>query len=702
MSSNWWKLRSVVHQPLRSVWSPLVIVLVAMALTAAGTAQQRPETSQAGTAQPPDASQPATDPPPDEQSQPPVFRSEISFVRVDVVVTDDDDNPVLDLTPEDFEVYEDDVLQQIETFELIEITGEPDLDLPPPSSIRNQYDVQREAARPDSRMFAFFLDEYHVYDINAKRMLAPLVEFVETQLAPTDLVAVMYPLTPVSDVQFTRNHAQVVRALQSFRGRKYDYDPVNMFEMQYAAYPTTTIEKIRNDVSLSALRGLAIHLGGLREGRKSIIVLSEGYSNYVPPPMRAGPGGQRAFQRYEPSAADSPAEQKARDLATMWMLTDLLYLADIAKKNNTSLDMVDPRGLGVYEYDLSQPNISPVANSSIMRDLQNTLYILAEQTDGRAIINRNDVLPGLAQILRDQSAYYLLGYTSSEAPTDGEFHEIEVKVAREDVDIRARSGYYALTAEIAARVLAPRRKPDPPKAVDRALATLAEPTRGRLVRTWVGTRRGDNGKTKVTFVWEPVGTNQSQRGESASQVTLMAMSDDAAYFRGQVPARGADSPRAEFEADPGALELNVAIEDEYGDVIDRAVNEVTIPDFTGTDVALSTPTVLRARNELEKRQLDADPDALPTASRYFRRTDQLLVRVEAYAPGETRPVVTAQLLSREGTSMLELPVEQPAPGGPFELELQLASFPRGDYLIEISAAAGDDVATTLIAFRIQG
>ena len=148
----------------------------------------------------------------------------------------------------------------------------------------------------------------------------------------------------------------------------------------------------------------------------------------------------------------------------------------------------------------------------------------------------------------------------------------------------------------------------------------------------------------------PVGTNQSQRGESASQVTLMAMSDDAAYFRGQVPARRNESPRAEFEADPGAIELNVAIEDEYGDVIDRAVNEVTIPDFTGTDVALSTPAVLRARNVLEMRQLVADPDALPTASRYFRRTDQLLVRVEVYTPGDVPPVVTAQLLSREGRS----------------------------------------------------
>ena len=132
-------------------------------------------------------------------------------------------------------------------------------------------------------------------DANAIRIRDTLVEFVETQLAPMDLVAVMHPLTPIYGVQLTRNHAQIVRALRAFKGRKYDYDPINRYEQQYAYYPTTTVEKIRNDVSMSALRALAIHLGGLREGRKSIIVLSEGYSNYVPPQLRnsraAGGGG---------------------------------------------------------------------------------------------------------------------------------------------------------------------------------------------------------------------------------------------------------------------------------------------------------------------------------------------------------------------------------------------------------------------------
>ncbi len=39
-------------------------------------------------------------------------------------------------------------------------------------------------------------------------------------------------------------------------------------------------------MSLSALKGLIIKLGGLREGRKALILVSEGYTNYLPPQMR--------------------------------------------------------------------------------------------------------------------------------------------------------------------------------------------------------------------------------------------------------------------------------------------------------------------------------------------------------------------------------------------------------------------------------
>ena len=73
--------------------------------------------------------------------------------------------------------------------------------------------------------------------------------------------------------------------------------------------------------------------------------------------------------------------------------------------------------------------------------------MLADETDGRAIVNRNDLAKGMQQIVRDSSAYYLLGYNSTQAPQDGKFHEIKVRVKRPGVQVRARKGYWALTAD---------------------------------------------------------------------------------------------------------------------------------------------------------------------------------------------------------------------------------------------------------------
>src|SRR5437899_5311381 len=96
-----------------------------------------------------------------------------------------------------------------------------------------------------------------------------------------------------------------------------------------------------------------------------------------------------------------------------------------------------------------------------------TLRELAEQTDGRAIVNRNDLMAGMKQITKDSSAYYLIGYNSSQAPSDGKFHEIKVRVKRPGVQVRARKGYWALTAEETTRALAPP-KLAAPKQIGRA------------------------------------------------------------------------------------------------------------------------------------------------------------------------------------------------------------------------------------------
>ncbi|HXW91300.1 MAG TPA: VWA domain-containing protein [Terriglobales bacterium] len=81
------------------------------------------------------------------------------------------------------------------------------------------------------------------------------------------------------------------------------------------------------------------------------------------------------------------------------------------------------------------PPIPPSAS-----DNQQVLYALANGTGGFVILNTNDLLGGMEKIAKEQSEYYLLGYTPTNTP-EGSCHVLRVKVDRGDTDVRSRSGY---------------------------------------------------------------------------------------------------------------------------------------------------------------------------------------------------------------------------------------------------------------------
>ena len=107
-----------------------------------------------------------------------------------------------------------------------------------------------------------------------------------------------------------------------------------------------------------------------------------------------------------------------------------------AVKNNVAIYTLDPRGLALSEFDMGE-NVSQADDMRIKRESEDLLHVIADATDGRAIVNRNDPVAALRQMVRDSSAYYLLSYTSSLAPRDGKFHEIQVRVKRRDLEVRA-------------------------------------------------------------------------------------------------------------------------------------------------------------------------------------------------------------------------------------------------------------------------
>src|SRR5688572_9313729 len=263
----------------------LLIGLLLLLASAPGAAQQAPAPPPQ-----PSAQAPAPGAEPTAASAGPVqptFRGSIELVRVDAFVTGKGGKPVTDLTIDDFEILEDGKPQKIEQFKTINVDGTLAFTLPA-GQARSLSDDEVRQVEDDTRLFVFFLDDYHTRDRNAIAVREPLIKFIQADLRPTDLIAVMYPLTPAGDLAFTRNHAAVITAIQRFEGRKYDYRPRNTYEANYMRESTPVVERIRNQVVQGALEGLAIKLGSLRDSRKTVIFVSEGFTVVLPPEMRRG------------------------------------------------------------------------------------------------------------------------------------------------------------------------------------------------------------------------------------------------------------------------------------------------------------------------------------------------------------------------------------------------------------------------------
>ena len=702
--------------------TPIALILaLAIGLFEVGTGRPR-AAEQSGGAQGTDTqqantAQEAPAPPEGGAAQQPTFRTDINFVRVDVIVSDSDGEPVTDLTAADFEVFEDGEPQTIEQFRLIRVDGNPPPGAPPPRELRNRIDEEVELSRDDVRLFVFFFDDYHVRLGNSLSVKEPLIRFVQTQLRPNDVVGMMYPLTPVDGISFTRNHASIISAIERFEGRKFDYRPRNLAEERYARAPSEVVERIRNQVVMGALRGLATRLGGLREGRKAIIYVSEGLTAMLPPQLRnfdASLGRLGTPRGIGPlTGENNPREETAAFFAESDLYAQMQEVFTAANRNNAAIYSLDPRGLAVFEFGIDEA-VGPNQDQRSLQMTQNTLRALAEETDGRAIVNRNDLAPGLAQIVRDSSFYYLLGYTSTQAPTDGEFHEITVRLNRRGVDVRARKGYWAWTeADI---VRATTVVPDTPKPILQALASIATSVQaGKYVQTWLGTSRGESGKTRVTLLWEPIPRPAGARGNQPEpgRVSLVAanMSGDL-VFRGRspdaalastAPAAAPAAPPASgtqrlvFEAAPGELEVRMTVEAASGGgVLDQEIRTITVPDLTSPDAAVSTPRVYRGRTAMDFRRIAADANAAPTVAREFSRTERLLIRFDVY--GNATP--TAVLLNRAGDKMADLPVSPAAAGGTHQIDLGLGAMATGAYLVEITATGATGETKELIPLRV--
>lgn len=595
----------------------------------------------------------------------PTFRTGVNLVRVDVIVSDDDGNPVTDLTKEDFEIVEDGRAQTIDFFRHIRI-DQPAADAPRTRQVLNRDTEEREAARDDVRVFGILLADYQVCGQRSRAVREAMTTFIR-RLGPNDLVAVMEPLMSVKDLIFTYDHEAVLQTIGRFEGRRGDYTPRNAIESQHTLHLGGP-ERIRTAIVGDALRALSVRLGSMREGRKTLIFVGEGF-----PPS--------------------------------W-LTDAQQIRDVAQdanRHNTSIYAIDPRGLSSSGDSTAtiRPGCGTLPTGTRLRMTQDTLRELSEETGGRAIVDRNSFDKGVDQILRDSSYHYLLGYSPSAAQADGKFHQIRVRVRRPDVNVRARKGYWASTADDVSRATTP--APVTPQPVVDALAAIAAPNQdGRMVRTWVGSSRGGGGTGLVTVVAEPIAGAARVDGGRFLSITASRPRGGETLFESQPVELQSGMPplRLSFEADPGALEVRILLADSEGQTIDRETRTLEMPDYSGGMAAIGTPRFYRPRTVREFQTLAADPNAMPLTTRDFARTDRLLVRVDALAAGGGLAAPTAAVLSRSGRKMFDLQVAQSAAAGAtHQIDMAINSLPAGEYVLEIAAAP--DGPRQWAAFRVR-
>jgi VWFA-related protein len=594
-----------------------------------------------------------------EPQQPSPFRSGTNVIRVDATVIDRSGNPVTSLAADDFEVREDGVIRPITSFTFLANSGEPSDDRSLP--IRSPEHAAAEAARDDVRVFLVFWDEYHIGQFeNAIAGRAALSRAMVSAFGPTDLVAIMDPLTPSSAIEFTRDRRALADRVHSLQGRRGVYLPprsaAEEAQLEAVNWRVEAVEGFRHQVTVTAIKAAAAHLGTLREGRKTLILVTEGFG-VAPRGTDFGPGG-RDIAPLTPSAIGQYADHQSTALDIVRMAND----------TNTAIHVIDPRGLQVA--GASPAMLDTVASGS-----------------GGELHRSNDFAESVQRIVGQASATYLLGY-AREMIHDGRFHEIKVRVKRGGYDVRARAGYWAprpgdvekAQAAAAAAVL--------PSSIASAFAALNPPNSSRVIETWIGVKPSAAGRSQVTVAWTPLRDLPAGVVPVAVSVTLKS---GETVVEGSVKSGGTS-----FDVPDGPVQMSIRVLDRAGEIVDRATRNFGM--HTGSDPFWLSAVVHRAATPAEVRALSA-VDAPIYAGREFARTDRLLIRVRAYGSTSEAATISGRLIDRRGATLLPLAVGG-SPGA-WQVDLPLASIAPGDFALVFEAASGPQKAETVVPLRVR-
>jgi len=356
-----------------------------------------------------------------------------------------------------------------------------------------------------------------------------------------------------------------------------------------------------------------------------------------------------------------------------------------------------------------------------MAATQDTLTTMAEDTGGRAFFDANTFGQVFDKVVNDTSAYYVLGYSSTNVARDGRFRRIKVRLKRSDLKLEYRSGYYA------PRDFAHSTKDDREQQLqDQLLSDLSATDLGAYVST-AFFRVADTRYYVPLSLVVPGYQIPITRATDKSKATLDVLGivrDEQKRPVGRIrdtvrlaPETADDLKRKTvqyetgFEMPPGKYHVKMVVRENQDGTIGSYETDFVVPDVRRDAIKLSSVVVGTQLQPVSRRNdrnplIKDDRELVPNVTHVVSPGQHLYFYYEVYEPSQPVKVLTSIAFFRGRQRVFETPLVQTteltAPDrktAVFQFDVPASSLKPGLYTCQINVV--DDAAGNFSFPRLQ-
>lgn len=643
------------------------------------------------------------------------FSISAHLVIEDVTVKDKNGKTIEGLKAEDFVVTEDGKPQTISFCNYQNLPDTP-ADAPTTQLLRRDSEVASVTASQiapeapgdlrykDRRLLSLYFDMSAMPQADQLRALDAAQKFVKSQMAAPDLMAIMeYTGGAVKVLQdFTDDREKLLTVIGTIiagEGQGFDEDPADASSADTGAafgQDDSEFNIFNTDRQLAAIQTAVGMLKSLNE-KKALIYFASG--------MRLNGIDNQAQLRAMTNAA-------IRANVSIWSIDARGLVASAPLGDATK---GSPGGMAMYS------GASALAGAGNFQSSQDTLYSIAADTGGKALLDFNDLGKGIVEAQKGLGSYYVIGYYTTNTTPDGKFRKVDVSLKEIQAKLDFRHGYYA------DKVFGKFTTADKERQLEDALM-MGDPVTDLTIQMEINYFQLNKAEYFVPLILKIPGSELALARRGGAEHTVIEfigeIKDDFGStiqnirdhvdikLTGETAAELVKKP-IEYDAGytllPGAYSIKVLARDDDTGRIGTYMHKFVIPNLNKEEKRIPISSVVLSSQRLDMHDAlytagkDKDQAAnplvqegmklIPSVTRVFSRSRDMFVYLQAYEPTATaiQPLVAFVTFYRGQTKAFEttpLPVTEGVNNRlktiPLKFDLSLSQLPPGRYNCQVT------------------